>query len=132
MRTISFGGVVRALLLLAVTALPVLGVVDGGSIGYARLSTEDDARTVALAAAQAVRGEPLTQQTALTAYRTASATASRFGATVAQKDFTVHGDGSVTLTLSRKAPTVVVGRLPFLRDRTAVSATVTVEPSPYT
>jgi len=38
----------------------------------------------------------------------------------------------VTLTLSRKAPTLVVGRLPFLRDRTAVSATVTVEPSPYT
>ena len=131
MRFFSLRGTVRLLLFLAIAAVPVIGVIDGGRVGYARFSTQDDAKVVARAAAQAVRGQPLSQQTATIAYREAESTALRFGATVARKDFTVHRDGRVTLTLERTVPTLVFDHLPFLRDTTAISATVTVEPSPY-
>jgi hypothetical protein len=131
MRIITPRGVARTFVVLAVSAGPLLGVIDGGAVGYARLATEDDARTVGHAAVEAVRGEPLTQQTALSAYRAASATAARFGATVDRADFAVHRDGSVTLTLHRTAPTLVFDHLPFLRDTTAITSTVTVEPAPY-
>ena len=131
MRIISPRGATRTLGFLAILAFPVLGVIDGGMVGYAHLATEDDAKVVARAAAEAVRGEALTQQTAVIAYQAAESTAQRFGATVVRKDFTVHRGGQVTLTLQRTAPTLVFDHLPFLRDTTAISATVTVEPSPY-
>jgi hypothetical protein len=96
MRIISLRGVTRAFVLLAIAAVPLVGVIDGGMVGYVRLSTEDDAKTVARAAAEAVRGQPLSQQTAVIAYQEAESTARRFGATVDRKDFTVHRDGRVT------------------------------------
>jgi hypothetical protein len=131
MRIISLRGATRAFVLVVITAVPLLGVIDSGVVGYARLATEDDAKVVARAAADAVRGQPLTQQTALTAYEEADATARRLGATVARKDFTVHRDGQVTLTMERTAPTLIFDQLPFLRDKTDISVTVTVEPSRY-
>ena len=84
MRIISPRGVTRALGILVLAAVPVLGVIDGGVVGYAHLATEDDAKVVARAAAEAVRGEALTQQTAVIAYQAADSTAHRFGATVAR------------------------------------------------
>jgi hypothetical protein len=132
MRIISLRGVIKTLSLVAIAAVPLVGVIDVGVVGYARLATVDDAKVVARAAAEAVRGQALTQQTALIAYQAAELTALRFGASVARKDFTVHRDGQVTLTLQRTAPTLLFDHLPFLRDTTAISATVTVEPSPYT
>jgi hypothetical protein len=131
MRIISLRGVTRAFGVVAIAAVPLVGVIDGAVVGYARLATEDDAKVVARAAAEAVRGQALTQQTALIAYQAADLTARQFGATVVRKDFSVHRDGQVTLTLQRSAPTLVFDHLPFLRDTTAISATVTAEPSPY-
>ncbi len=124
-------GLTRTLVLLAGVAVPVIAAIDGGSLGYARLAADDNARKAGSAATEAIRGRPLTEQTALTAYRAASAAAERSGATVAKRDFAVHGDGSVTLTLARTAPALVLDRLPFLDHPTAVTATVTVEPSVY-
>jgi hypothetical protein len=132
MRFFSLRGIVRLLLFLALAAVPVIGLIDGGRVGYNRLSTQDDAKTVARAAAQAVRDQPLTQQTAVIAYQAAESTARSFGATVVRKDFTVHRDGKVTLTLERTVHTLVLGHLPFLQDITVISETVTAEPSPYT
>jgi hypothetical protein len=132
MRLLSPRGIVRILLFLALAAVPVIGIIDGGRVGYNRLSTQDDAKTVARAAAQAVRDQPLTQQTAVIAYQAAESTARSFGATVVRKDFTVHRDGKVTLTLERTVPTLVFDHLPLLRKTTVISETVTVEPSPYT
>jgi hypothetical protein len=132
MRLLSPRGIVRILLFLALAAVPVIGIIDGGRVGYNRLSTQDDAKTVARAAAQAVRDQPLTQQTAVIAYQAAESTARSFGATVVRKDFTVHRDGKVTLTLERTVHTFVFGHLPLLRDTTVISRTVTAEPSPYT
>jgi hypothetical protein len=131
MPIISLRGITRALVILVATAVPLVGVIDGGAIGYARFATEDDAKTVAHAAAEAIRGQRLSQETAQIAYQAADATAQRFGATVLRKDFAVHRDGRVTLTLRRTAPTLLFDHLPFLRDTAAISATVTVEPSPY-
>jgi len=128
---ISLRGVTRAFALLVIMAVPLLGVIDIGVVGYARLATEDDAKVVARAAADAVRGQPLTQQAALIAYEEAAATAHRLGATVAKKDFTVHRNGQVTLTMERTAPTLIFDQLPFLRDKTDISVTVTAEPSRY-
>ena len=45
-----------------------------------------------------------------------------FGATVVRKDFTVHRDGKVTLTLERTVHTLVFCHLPFLRGTTVISA----------
>ena|SRR6266496_205145 len=132
MRFLSLRGIVRLLLFLALAVVPVIGIIDGGRVGYNRLSTEDDAKVVARAAAQAIRDQPLTQQTAVIAYEAAESTARGFGATVDRKDFTVHRDGKVTLTLERTVHTLVFCHLPFLRDTTVISRTVTVEPSPYT
>jgi hypothetical protein len=128
------GGLVvatRTLGVLVILAVMVLGVIDGGVVGYAHVATEDDAKVVARAAAEAVRGERVTEQTAVIAYQAAESIAHRFGATVPRNDFTVHSDGQVTLTLQRSAPTLVFDHLPFLRDTTTISTTVTVEPPPY-
>lgn len=131
MRIVPFRSVIRPLGIMTLAAVPLLGVIDTGAVGYARLATDDDAATVARAAAEAVRGLALSQQTAQIAYQAADSTARRFGATVARKDFAVHRDGRVTLTLERTAPTLLIGHLPFLCDLTDISTTVTVEPSPY-
>src|SRR5438445_13083752 len=105
MRIFSLRGAVRLLLFLAIAAVPVVGVLLKGIVGYARMATEDDAKTVGRAAAEAVRGQPLSQQTAVIAYQAAESTARRFGATVARKDFMVHRGRQVSLTFQRTAPT---------------------------
>ena len=124
-------GLGRTAVLLAGIAVPAIAAIDGGSVGYARLAVDDNARKAGQAAAEAIRGRPPTEQTALLAYRAASAAAGLSGATVARSDFAVHGDGSVTLTVSRTASALVLDRLPFLDHPTTVTATVTVEPSLY-
>jgi hypothetical protein len=131
MRIISFRGVTRAFAFVVLAGIPLLSVVDVGAVGYARLATEDDAKVVARAAADAVRSQPLTQQTAQIAYEHAEDTAHRFNATVSPKDFAVHRNGTVTLTLHRTAPTLLFDHVPFLRSKTEIARTVTVEPSPY-
>jgi hypothetical protein len=124
-------GAIRALIFLAVLAVPLLGAIDGGSVLYSRTATEHDASTVAYAAAAAVRGMPITPQTAVTAYEAADKLAHQLGGTVQQKDFRVNRNGGITLTLTRTARTVVFDHLPRLRDLVEISSTVTVEPSPY-
>jgi hypothetical protein len=96
------------------------------------MSTEHDASTVAYAAAAAVRGMPITPQTAVIAYKAADELADRLGATVQQKDFRVNVNGGITLTLTKTAPTLAFNHLPRLRDLVEISSTVTVQPSPYT
>lgn len=128
MRTRGLG---RGLVLLAGAAVSLIAAIDGGSLGYTRLAVDDTAREAGRAAAEAAYRKPVTEQTALIAYRAASAVAADSSSKVAQRDFALHGDGSVTLTLSRTAPALVLDHLPFLDHPTDVTATVTVEPSVY-
>jgi hypothetical protein len=128
---ISTRGSVQAMSFLAVVAVPLLGAIDGGSVLYSRMATENDASTVAYAAAAAVRGMPITPQTAVIAYQAADEIADRLGGTVQQKDFRLNLNGGITLTLTRTAPALVFDHLPRLRDLIEISSTVTVQPSPY-
>ena len=131
MRILAPRGTIRALIFLAVVAVPLIGAIDGGSVLYSRTATEHDASTVAYAAAAAVRGMPITPQTAVIAYQAAGEIAVRLGGTVQQKDFRVNVNSGITLTLTRTAPTLVFDHLPRLRDLVEISSTVTVQPSPY-
>jgi hypothetical protein len=132
MRIIAPRGTIRTLGFLAIVAVPILGAIDGGSVVYSRMATEHDAPTVAAAAAAAVRGMPITPDTAVIAYRAAGEIADRLGATVQKKDFRVNLNGGITLTLTRTASTLVFDHLPRLRDLVKISSTVTVQPSPFT
>ena len=47
------------------------------------------------------------------------------------KDFTIYPDGSVTLTGTKTAPTLLMQHVAVFDHLTHVSTTVTVEPLPY-
>ena len=53
------------------------------------------------------------------------------GITVVSKGFTIYPDGSVTLTGTKTAPTLLMQHVALLSRLTHVSTTLTVEPLPY-
>jgi len=112
-----------------VTFLVALG--DGGSVVLTKMAVPDDTRAAGHAAAEAVVGMPTTRQTAVTAFAAAQDASSRQALSVRTKGFTLHGDGRITLTATRTAPTLVLHRIPILRDITIVSWTATVRALPY-
>lgn len=116
---------------LAAAALLVVTVVDGGSVLLTEMSVPDDTTTAGHAAAGAVEDERVSQQAAITAFEAARSTAAGDLLEVRSRSFRLFPDGEVTLTASRTAPTLVMHRIPFLRDLTVVTSTVTVGPLPY-
>ena len=121
----------RPVTYLAVAALFLLGVVDGGSVFLALMSVPDRAREVGHAAARAVEGQPANQHNARVAYDAAVHAANTRTLTVETKGFTLYPDGRVTLTATRTAPTLLLERIPPLRHLAQATATVTVSALPY-
>lgn len=115
----------------AVAALSVLLLVDSGALMLSRMATPDRARDAGHAAALAVEGHVVSQQTAVLAYDAARAAASEHALRISTEDFRVLPGGRIRLTASRTAPTLLIHRLPLLRDYVDVSVTQTVEPLPY-
>lgn len=121
------GDIVLGWLTRLVATLAVLGVLafDAISLGSTRFSVEDDAQTAARAAVEVYRDSKDVQR----AYDAALAELGDSGATVDAPTFAVAQDGSITLTVRTTAPTLVLEKVPPLRDWAETSATVTGRPA---
>jgi hypothetical protein len=129
------GGVVqfpgsRILTMLPLIALPVVVVADLGSVAVVQLSVPDDAQEAGRAATQAIsfRVTPTaaTPQNVRLAFEAASNVAALHRQTVDPSTFTVFKDGSIQLTVSKTAPTMLFKRVPGLRNLTVSKTTTTV------
>jgi hypothetical protein len=116
-----------------VSSAVVLVVIDGGSCVVARMSVTDQVKDAGLAALQAVEGQPLTQRTVERAYQAASAVAAPSATVDADgpTGFSMTRDGSVTLTLRRTAPTLLLHRIGPLAEHADAHATWTQRPARY-
>lgn len=122
-------------LLWAVAALAFLAVlVDAGSCTIARMQVDEDAKTAARHAVQQIAGSPVNQETALIAYSAATSALPNKNETIItngpgdKEDFRLGADGSITMTVTRSAPTVVFKYLPKLKDFTIAKSTHTQAP----
>jgi hypothetical protein len=120
--TSDHGGIVLGWLtkLVAVLAVTALVGFDLVSLGATRLRAEDHAQAAARAAAE-VWTSPTDLQAA---YDAALAEVLPNGDRIDPTGFSVAPDGTVTLTLSTTAPTLLVRRVPVLRPYAEVERTV--------
>lgn len=120
------GDIVLGWLTKLVVVLSLLGVVgfDLISLASTRFQAEDHAQSAVRAAAAAWSG-PLTLQAA---YDAAVAEVVEHGDTIEAESFSVLPDGTVTLTLLRAAPTLVLEKVPPLEKHTQVRRTVSATP----
>ena len=117
------GGIVLGWLTKLAVVLSLVGLVgfDLVSLGASRLRAEDSAQAAAGAAVQAWTGPKDLQA----AYDAALAEVLTDGHSIDPASFTVAPDGTVTLTLSSTAPTLLVRKVPALVQYAEVSRTVT-------
>lgn len=117
------GSIVVGWLVKLVAFFAVVGVLvfDGVSLGIAQLAVTDSAA----AAARAASLELSTGSTAQRAYEAALATSAQQDVTdqVPVEQFLVGADGSVTLTVRRTAPTLVLHHVPGSESWLVSSAT---------
>ncbi len=120
------GDIVLGWLTKLVVILSVLGVIgfDLISLASTRFQAEDHAQSAARAAAGAYDG-PATLQTS---YEAALAAVVDHGDTIDPQSFSVLADGTVTLTLRRGAPTLLVEKVAPLRGYADVQRTVSAAP----
>ena len=121
------GDIVLGWMTRVVAVLAVLGVLgfDAVSLVSARFTAEEHAQSAAREAASTFSRSPAPQ----TAYDAALAQVMGSGDTIDPASFAVGQDGSVTLTLQRTAPTLVLERIPPLRSWATMRATVTSRPA---
>lgn len=125
-----WGGTLGAQWLRWVVVVLVAAVVvlDSGSVVLTKMSLADDAGKAGRAAARAVSGLPVTTTTAQVGFAAAGQVAAfNEGEEVQRSDFEVLPGGGVSLTLVRTAPSLVLGRVPWLAKYGEVSASVVVE-----
>jgi hypothetical protein len=96
-----------------------------------KLSVPDGTVVSGYAAVAAVEGLPATKHNAVIAYTAAQAAGDELTLRIHTEGFRLYPDGRVTLTASRRAPTLVFHRLPWLRDLTLVASSNTVDPLPF-
>ena len=113
------GSMVVGWLVKLAAVLTIVSIVgfDGISLAVARLNSQDDANNAASAAAAAWQQTHNPQQ----AYDAAAESAGS-SETVDTKTFTIDANGTVHLTLTRKATTLVMYRLGPLKKYTVVTA----------
>ena len=118
----------RVLTLLPLVALPIVTAADVGSIALVHLAVPDDAAEAGRAAMSAIQyqSQP-TSNAAQIAFDAAASVADLHQQEIDRRSFTIYKNGSVHLSVSRDAPTVMFKRIPFLRDLTHASATTTIE-----
>ena len=118
------------LLWLASGTLGLILLVDAGSVALTSVSTPDRVHDAGRAAAQAVEGLAVTQDSAVLAFDAAVA-ASDDSLRLSGEDFRLLPDGRVRVTGSRTAPTLLIHHLPRLERFVDVTAIDTVGPLPY-
>lgn len=111
-------------LTVVLAALGVLGF-DAISLTTARFQAEDHAQAAVREARDAYRGSNNLQA----AYDAAVAEVAQHGDTIDPQTFSIGADGRVTLTLHRKAATMLVEKVPQLRHWTEVQQTVSAVPA---
>lgn len=104
---------------LLVLALVVVAAIDVGSIVLARLRTSDVARDAAFASAQVYSGTGDRRQARLVAL----ATVADGDEDARVEEFTVTGRGRVSVVVSDRAGTLLVGRFGLLEDLATVTIT---------
>lgn len=117
------GDIVLGWLTRLVLGLAVVGLIgfDLVSLGATRFQAEDHAQSAARAAAEAYRAPSDLQA----AYDAAAREALEHGDTIDPTTFSVTPDRTVTLTLRRTAPTLLVEKVAPLRPWADVRRTVT-------
>lgn len=121
----------RTVTRLAVAGALVIAVLDGGSILLTTMQVPDDVRTAGHIAAAAAANKPIDRRTAVGAFEAAHAEADKHDIRVNPRTFTLQPDRRITLTGTKTAPTLMVGRFGVLRDLTIVASTVTVGELPF-
>ena len=104
---IVLGWITRLVLLFGVAGLVLF---DAISIGTTAMTLSDQGSTAAQAASEAWQTGNKSAQTAYNA-AVAAAVGQNPDDVIATKDFRVDGDGTVHLTVSRTAPTLIVYRI---------------------
>ena len=107
-------------LTVSLTLLALVGF-DAVSLGAARFQAEDHAQTAARAAAESYQGSRDVQRS----YDAALAAVAPSPDTIDVESYLIGPDGSVTLRLRRQVPTLLVEKVPALRDWATVTRTVT-------
>ncbi len=121
-RTDERGLIGKILLIwLVILGLAVVALIDGGSIVLARLRTNDLARDAAFAAEERFSETGRRRQ----AVRAALATIAETDEDARLVELEVSGQGDVTVVVTDRAGTLLVGRLGFLEDLTSATASDT-------
>lgn len=121
------GDIVLGWLTKLVASLTVLGVIgfDLISLGTTRFQAEDHAQS----AVRAAHASYSSSKDLQAAYDAALAEVVEHGDTIDPQTFAIASDGTVTLTLHRTAPTMVVEKIAPLRTWADVQRTVTATPA---
>lgn len=124
-------GRTRALLWALAGLVLLIALIDGASVMIARLQIDEDAKTAGRYATQQIHDAPVNQETARVAYAAATSALPSDAETILvneagdAEDFRVNADGSITLTVTRTAPTLAFQYLPKLKDLTVAKVTYT-------
>lgn len=120
------GDIVLGWLTKLTVVLGVLGLLgfDAISLGLGRLKAEDNAQAAAREAVFAYRDSKDVQA----AYEASLTALEDSGATLDPEDFTVHEDGSVTVTVHQTMSTFVVEKIDAIADWAESDATTTARP----
>ena len=120
------GGVIVSWLLKVAIVLAVGAVVifDAISLGYSHTAVLDDARAVARSASHSV----LAQENDTQIVRTAQQTADERGVELVVENMTLDENGAVTVTVRRTAPTLLMHRIPPLREFLVTTASSSSSP----
>lgn len=121
------GDVVLGWLTKVTVTLGLLGLVgfDVVSLAAGQFQAEDHAQQAARAAVEAYRTTPDPQK----AYDAAVGEVLDDGDTIETEGFAVGADGSITLRLRREVPTLLLEKIPPLRDLATITRTVTGTPA---
>jgi hypothetical protein len=122
---------VKVALVLVVAAVVVLSAIDGGSVYLTQLQLPDDVESAGYAATEVSTKGQTNRQTAVAAWRAAEDEAEGKGIAIRSRGFTIYPDGRVTLTGTKKAPTLLLHRVHALRHLLRVTDTETVTALPY-
>jgi Tfp pilus assembly protein PilV len=111
----------------------VLGIIAvAGYDTFSIAATQVSARDEAQQAAQVALDSLTARETPRQAYRAAvDYVTENGGGTIPEGGFSVAADDTVTLTLTRTAPTLLAGRLSFLDEYVHAEVTTTAEHSSY-
>jgi hypothetical protein len=117
----------RLLSIAPAAAFIVVMAADVGSVALVKMSVPDDAADAARAGVGAIQFTTgATPENAKTAFDAAKQTADLHHLDLDTQTFTIFKDGSVKLTAHKNAPTLLFKRLPWLKDHTSTTSTVTV------